>query len=80
MAELNEELSAAFRAGMLKKQEEVLFEKAEVDGLASGSTRNGLTVRAPGGIPGTMAIVRLDRLSDDGFLGSILRDIQAGQV
>ena len=72
MAELDHELSFAYRSGMIGSVQEILFEKEDGAGRTEGFSPQYLQVVAPGAKAGLMISVRLDALTQDGFLGTIV--------
>ncbi len=71
-AALSEALSLRYGMPLLGSMQEVLFEEATPDGFTKGFTPQYLEVRAKGGTPGEMAMVRLDGIHGEGFIGTIL--------
>lgn len=78
MAQLDLELGQAFREAMLGSTQPVLFETAQENSLVQGHTPNLMAVWAKGATPGRILPVRLDELHQEGFLGSLTAQDQAG--
>jgi threonylcarbamoyladenosine tRNA methylthiotransferase MtaB len=71
MAELDHELSLAYRSRLIGSVQEVLFEQEAGSGRAEGHTPQYLQVIASGALPGRIMPVRLDALTREGFLGTL---------
>lgn len=72
MAELDRELSTAFRSNMVGQEMEVLFESTNEEGIGQGQAPNGMMVNVAGGQPGTLQAVLVDGLTDEGLQGQLL--------
>ncbi len=73
MGTLDEELSAAFRTGMLGTVQDVLFEQPSGPEEMEGYTPHYFPAKARGGISGRIQRVRLDALEGEGFRGTLTR-------
>ncbi len=73
MGALDEELSAAFRTGMLGTVQDVLFEQPAERGETEGYTPQYFTVKVLGGISGRIQRVRLDAMEGEGFRGTLIQ-------
>lgn len=69
LSQLDKEMSEAFRIKMLGRVEEVLFETVDDAGIATGHTRNGMSVYVKNAEAGSVESVRLTALERDGFEG-----------
>jgi len=78
LIQLGETLGRAYRQTLLGSVQEVLFEE-EKNGLASGYTPQYMQVHVQGGEKGKLALVHLQAMQGEGFLGSLQKDDTAQQ-
>lgn len=75
LAALDRDLSLRFRKSMLGSVQDVLFETVDESGTALGHTRNGMTVYVQNAQAHERALVRLEALKREGFLGGFAAEV-----